>query len=75
MTYGDRKSDSREMINWHFSYKLRTMNAIGYNAKKFFTGIQLVGDVNNIHLDKKQDAFFTFGNLKLFIGYRFLNDK
>jgi hypothetical protein len=75
LTYGDRKTDIRELINWQLSYKIRSMFAIGYNARKFFTGIQLFGDVNNIRIDRKQQAFFTNGSLKFFVGYRFIKDK
>lgn len=75
LTYGDRKVESKELINWRLSYKLKTMNAIGYNSRKFFTGLQLVSDINNINLEKKHDTFFTNGSLKLYLGYRFIGDQ
>jgi hypothetical protein len=75
LAYGDSKADFRELINWHLSYKVKTMNAIGYNSRKFFASLQLVSDLNNLHLENKRDAFFTNGSLKLYVGYRFISDK
>jgi hypothetical protein len=72
LTYGDRKVEAKELINWKLSYKIKTMNAIGYNSRKLFASLQLVSDLNNINMDKKLDTFFTNGSLKLYIGYRFI---
>lgn len=68
---GDTKAQEREVINWSISYRLKTMNAIGYNSKRFFGGIQFVGDVNNVDLNNKLSTQFSNGSMKFFIGYRF----
>jgi hypothetical protein len=51
------------------------MNAVGYNARKFYAGIQLTGDFNNLYLAKRQSVLFSNGNLKFFVGYRFIRKK
>ena len=68
---GDTKTQEREFFKWNVSYKIKTMNAIGYNSSRFFGGIQIVGDVNNISLKNKLSTQFSNGSIKLFIGYRF----
>ena len=68
---GDYNTDSRDLFKWNVSYKIKTMNAIGYNSEKYFAGMQLVGDWNNVMLQKKLHSLFNQGSLKLFVGYRF----
>ena len=72
---GDSKADSREMFKWNVSYKLKSMNAIGYNSKRFYTGIQLVVDWNNVPIEKNLSMLFSNGSSKLFVGYRFRKKK
>lgn len=72
---GDSRSEERNKIKWNVSYKIKTMNALGYNARKFYAGIQLVGDFNNVYIEKKKSVLFSNGNLKLFVGYRFIRDN
>ena len=73
--FGDSKSDIRDRYKRNISYKIKTMNAIGYNSGKYFAGLQLVGDWNNVKLGKKLYSLFNQGSLKLFVGYRFGNKK
>jgi hypothetical protein len=72
---GDSKAEQRESFKWNVSYKMKTMNALGYNGDRFFTGFQFVGDWNNIRLYDKLHTKFTNGSLKFFIGYRFKNKR
>ena len=72
---GDSKAEQRESFKWNVSYRIKTMNALGYNGDRFFTGFQFVGDWNNIRLDNKLHFKFTQGSLKFFVGYRFGNRK
>ena len=72
---GDSKADQREAFKWNISYRIKTMNAIGYNGPRFFTGFQFVGDWNNIRIYEKLHTKFTHGSLKFFVGYRFRNKK
>jgi hypothetical protein len=68
---GDSKAEQRDAFGWNVSYKIKTMNALGYNGKRFFTGFQFVGDLNNIRIYEKLQTKFTHGSLKFFVGYRF----
>lgn len=70
---GDSRAEESNKIKWNVSYKIKTMNALGYNAGKYFAGIRLAGDFNNLYLAKKQSLLFSNGNLKFFLGYRFLS--
>jgi len=72
---GDSKAETREILRWNISYKIKTMNALGYNTKRFYTGIQLIGDFNNIRLEKKLSTLYSNGSLRLFVGYRFIRNK
>lgn len=72
---GDSKAAERESFGWNVSYRIKTMNALGYNGERFFTGFQYVGDWNNIRIDEKLYTMFTQGSLKFFVGYRFRNRK
>jgi hypothetical protein len=72
---GDSKAETREVLKWNVSYKIKSMNAIGYSVKKFFAGIQLQGDLNNIRLAKKLNTLYSNGSLKLIFGYRFVKKE
>ncbi len=54
---------------------ISSMNAIGYNGKNFFGGIQFVGDLYNVRTAKKLSINITKGNVKLILGYRFEKKK
>ena len=73
--FGDTKAQERENLIWTISYKIKTMNAIGYNSSRFFTGIHFVGDVNNVNLKNKLSTQFSNGSVKFFAGYRFQRRK
>ncbi len=72
---GDSRAEERNTFRWNVSYKIKSMNALGYNSKRFYTGLQLAGDFNNLYIAKKESVLFSNGNLKLFVGYRFIKDK
>ena len=68
---GDTKVQERDFFRWNISYKVKTMNAIGYNSSRFFSGIHMVGDINNVNLRDKLGTQFSNGSIKFFLGYRF----
>ncbi len=68
---GDYQTVFRERFMTHMFLGLRSMNSIGYNARRFFGGVQLVGDAYNIRIDKKLATQVGHGNFKFFVGYRF----
>lgn len=68
---GDYQTEFRDPYDTHFYLGFSTMNSIGYNARKFFAGIHLVGDIYNIRIDKNLITQVAHGKFKLFVGYRF----
>ena len=73
---GDYRTDFRQQMNLNVSWALNTMNAIGYNGKNFFGGIQFVGDIYNVRTAKKLSIDITKGNAKLWdIGLRKIKNK
>ena len=72
---GDSKADNREILKWNISYKFKTMNAFGYNSKRVYMGIQVLGDFNNLRIKKGLSTLYSNGSMKLFFGYRFIKKK
>lgn len=68
---GDYLTEARNMISPNFNFKLNTMNAIGYNGRKFFTGIHFLADGFFSRVDKKLTAEIGHGKASFFVGYRF----
>ena len=68
---GDYQTEFRDPFHSHLFLGIRTLNSIGYNARNFFGGVQLLGDTYNIRLDKKLKTEVGYGKATLFIGYRF----
>jgi len=75
INFGDTKAQEREFLNWNISYRIKTMNSFGYNSSRFFAGIHIVGDVNNVNLKNKLSTQFSNGSVKFFAGYRFNRKK
>ncbi len=68
---GDYSVDKRELIGLFPSFNIKTMNAIGYNSRRFYGGILIEGDVSSARIDKKENIGIGHGKGKLFFGYRF----
>ena len=68
---GDFFTDARNYIDPHINLKLNSMNAIGYNGRRFFVGFNLLADSFFSRLDKKLIAEIGHGKLSFFVGYRF----
>jgi hypothetical protein len=68
---GDYYTDERKFYSPKINLKLNSMNAIGYNSMKFFTGFQFVANTYFARLEKKLTTEVGHGKLSLFIGYRF----
>ncbi|MCK5105103.1 MAG: DUF4421 family protein [Cyclobacteriaceae bacterium] len=69
---GDYKINNRELIGLQPSLRLKTMNAIGYNSRRFYAGIQFTGNAYFTRLDKKAGIEIGHGKGKIFFGYRFM---
>jgi len=68
---GDYYTDDRIFNSPSINLKLNSLNAIGYNSSRFFTGFQFLADAYFTHLEKKLSAEIGHGKLSFFIGYRF----
>jgi hypothetical protein len=68
---GDSYTDHRNYSPLSVHLKLNSMNAIGYNSMKFFTGFQFLADVYFSKFEKKVLAEIGHGKFSLFVGYRF----
>lgn len=68
---GDYKTDYKKPLNTNLSIGTATMNAIGYNSRKYFGGIQALGDWYTIRIENKLGFIQSQGKFKFHIGYRF----
>jgi len=71
LSAGDYKVNNRESIALQPSIKIKTMNSIGYNSRRFYAGVQFEGDLSRARIEKKENVGIAHGKGKLFIGYRF----
>jgi len=71
LNYGDYIVTYRSAPKTQISVGYTTMNAFGYNGRRFFTGFQFTLTSNFIGLDKKGTFTYDYGNAKYFVGYRF----
>lgn len=72
---GDYFNTSREYINLNVHAKLSTMNSIGYNGRRFYSGINLTSESYLSRLEKKMFAEVGHGIFSIFAGYRFARKK
>ena len=68
---GDYFSTSRNYISPNIHLKLNTMNAVGYNGRKFFAGFHFLSDSYFSRIEKKLTAEIGHGKASFFVGYRF----
>ena len=71
LSAGDFQVEERESIGIFPSFNIRTMNSMGYNARRIYVGLQFEGDVYSARMDKKANVGIGHGRGKIFIGYRF----
>ena len=71
MNGGDYSVETRNFISPNLHFKFNSMNAIGYNGRRFFTGVQFLIDNYISLLEKKLTAEIGYGKLSFFVGYRF----
>lgn len=68
---GDYFTSTRNYVSPNVNLKINSMNAIGYNGRKFFAGFSLVADGFFSKLEKKLSVEIGHGKLNVFVGYRF----
>lgn len=68
---GDYFTEARNYISPNVNLKLNSMNAIGYNGRRFFAGFQFLVDSYISRLEKKLTTEIGYGKFSFFVGYRF----
>ena len=68
---GDYRIDKLVPIEPSFMFRTKTMNAFGYNSRRFFMGLQLVANHMYMPLEKDLRCSILEGRASLYIGYRF----
>lgn len=72
---GDFQPGSRQYIPLNVNWSINSMNAIGYNGRKFYTGFHFLLNTFNSRLAKKLFTVVGHGKGSIFIGYRFGGKK
>lgn len=73
VNFGDYRVTQRERIQKPLSVGYRTMNAIGYNSRRFYMGLQLTLNNNRVAVGNSSRIGYRHGNAKYFFGWRFAN--
>ena len=68
---GDYRTENLVSISSSLALRVKTMNAIGYNGQRFFTGFQLISSFYYMPLDKDLKSGIMEGRSALYVGYRF----
>ena len=68
---GDYRTENLVSISSSLALRVKTMNAIGYNGQRFFTGLQLISSFYYMPLDKDLKSGILEGRSAIYIGYRF----
>ena len=68
---GDYDTGQRKRLPTTVSLGYRTMNAIGYNSRRFFGGLQSSYNLVAVKIATKSSTSIRHGNVKFFVGYRF----
>lgn len=72
---GDYFDGARHNLPTQINVKLNTMNAIGYNGRRFFAGLNFLSDGYWIKIADKMNVEVGHGSTSVFVGYRFKGKK
>ena len=72
---GDYFSQDRSFIAPNINLKFNTMNALGYNGRRFFAGVNFIADSYLSRIDNKLHVEIGYGKSTFFVGYRFHSEK
>lgn len=67
---GDYKIDEREFLDLRTSLKFSTMNSLGYNSRRFYTGVQFTNSFYLTKIGENSGIQDGYMKLKLFAGFR-----
>jgi hypothetical protein len=68
---GDLKVKQLTPIESNLLLRAKLMNAIGYNSRRFYTGVQFFSNHNYMPINKTFNFRTMEGRITLFVGYRF----
>ena len=68
---GDYRTENLVPISSALALRVKTMNAIGYNGQRFYTGLQLISSFYYMPLDQNLKTGILEGRSALYVGYRF----
>ncbi len=68
---GDYKTTYKQPIEHRLTTHLMTMNALGYNSRKYFCGVMMTGEITRLRLSDDIALKQIFGKFRFHIGYRF----
>ena len=69
--FGDYSNPNIQGLKSGLNIKLLSMNSVGYNGDRFFTGVNLAFNHMVIGAEKQVFTQMGFGKLSVFVGYRF----
>jgi len=75
LVFGDYKVENRELIDFSFQFALNTLSSLGYNGRKFFSAIQLVGALQPISISSDARVDLAYTSLRALVGMRFGKNK
>jgi len=67
---GDYKIEDREFLDLRASIKFSTMNSLGYNSRRFYTGVHFGNSFYLTKISEKDGIQVGYMKLKLFAGFR-----
>jgi hypothetical protein len=70
---GDFSVDARQPLPRQINGRIKSMSTLGYNARRFFTGITFDAEGYWVKIADNQRAEISHGSGSLFVGYRFKN--
>ncbi|MCD4735006.1 MAG: DUF4421 domain-containing protein [Bacteroidales bacterium] len=67
---GDFSTKERYYQSANINFNFVSMNAFGYNGRKFFTGVNFITEGTFSRIEKKLNTEIGFGKASFFVGYR-----
>ena len=71
---GDYSITARQELPRQLNGQIKSMNSLGYNSRRFFTGVTFETEGYWIKISEKQRTEVSHGSASIFVGYRFKNN-
>jgi hypothetical protein len=72
---GDYRTDARTRRPLNVTYIFKLSGSLGYNGPRFFSGITVLGDINQERINRNLPLIIGHGKTKFFLGYRIGSGK